>query len=213
MYPFAHRYFIINKPYKMVSQFVSNQKEWLLGDLEFPFPEGIHAVGRLDKTSEGLLLLTTNKSVTKLLFESDTPHQRTYLVQVEKEVQPQSLELLQKGVSIGLKDGGFFTTTPCKAEIVLRPQTLPVSMHEFGSHLAQTWLQLTLTEGKFHQIRKMVAATGHHCKRLIRLGIEDIWLGDLASGQVKEMEEAKFFELLKIDDWKKALIPNFEIIK
>jgi 23S rRNA pseudouridine2457 synthase len=212
MDPSAHRYFIINKPYKMVSQFVSNQKEWLLGDLDFTFPEGTHAVGRLDKTSEGLLILTTNKSVTKLLFESDTPHKRTYLVQVEKEVNEERLTMIRNGVPIGLKDGGTFFTSPCEVKLVPRPETLPVSMHEFGSHLPQSWLELTLTEGKFHQIRKMVAATGHHCKRLIRLGIEDIWLGDLTSGQIKEIEEARFFELLKIDNWKDMYFPRMEFI-
>jgi len=197
----------------MVSQFVSNQKEWLLGDLDFSFPEGTHAVGRLDKTSEGLLLLTTNKSVTKLLFESDVPHKRTYLVQVEKEINEERLNTIRNGVSIGLKDGGTFVTSPCKAEIVSRPETLKTSMHEFGNHLPQSWLELTLTEGKFHQIRKMVAAVGHHCKRLVRLSIEDICLGDLQPGEVKEIEEEQFFNQLKIDNWKDALIPNFEIIE
>ena len=61
-----NRYFIINKPYKMVSQFVSPDNVRLLGDLEFDFPEGTHAVGRLDNNSEGLLILTTNKKVTVL---------------------------------------------------------------------------------------------------------------------------------------------------
>lgn len=196
----------------MVSQFVSNQKEWLLGDLEFDFPEGTHAVGRLDKTSEGLLILTTNKSVTKLLFESDQPHCRTYLLQVERAIGPESLELIRNGVSISLKDGGSFITSPCWVEAVARPLSLPVSMHEFGSHLAQSWLQLTLTEGKFHQVRKMVAAVGHHCKRLIRLGIEDLWMQDLASGQVKELEEELFFKLLKIPDWEDATLPRIEFI-
>jgi len=79
-----NRYFIINKPYKMVSQFVSPDKVNLLGDIDFDWPEGTHAIGRLDNNSEGLLILTTNKRVTKLLFESDTPHKRTYLVHVEK---------------------------------------------------------------------------------------------------------------------------------
>jgi 16S rRNA U516 pseudouridylate synthase RsuA-like enzyme len=64
-----HRYFIINKPYNMVSQFISSHNVRLLGDLDFDFPEGTHAIGRLDNHSEGLLLLTTNKKVTRLLFD------------------------------------------------------------------------------------------------------------------------------------------------
>ena len=67
MNPNPNRYFIINKPYKMVSQFVSPDKVNLLGDIDFDWPEGTHAIGRLDNNSEGLLILTTNKRVTKLL--------------------------------------------------------------------------------------------------------------------------------------------------
>ena len=63
----VHRYFIVNKPYNIVSQFVSSHRVGLLGDLAFDFPEGTHAIGRLDNNSEGLLLLTTNKKITKLL--------------------------------------------------------------------------------------------------------------------------------------------------
>ena len=78
----TNRYFIINKPYNMVSQFVSTHPVNLLGGLDFDFPKGIHAVGRLDNHSEGLLILTTNKKVTRLLFLSEAAHERTYLVQV-----------------------------------------------------------------------------------------------------------------------------------
>ncbi len=60
---------------------------------------------------------------------------------------------------------------------------------------------MTLTEGKFHQVRKMVVAAGHRCKRLIRVAIEDIELGDLAPGAVREFEEGEFFRLLHIDNW------------
>src|ERR1700677_3596788 len=93
-----HRYFIINKPYNMVSQFISPDKVGLLGDINYEFPEGIHAIGRLDNHSEGLLILTTNKKVTKLLFQGETPHSRTYLVKVRQEVNPESLNMLRTGV-------------------------------------------------------------------------------------------------------------------
>jgi len=78
-----HRYFIIYKPYNMVSQFVSSHDVRLLGDLDFDFPAGTHAIGRLDNHSEGLLLLTTNPKITRLLFQGITPHERKYLVQVK----------------------------------------------------------------------------------------------------------------------------------
>jgi 23S rRNA pseudouridine2457 synthase len=197
-----YRYFIINKPYNMVSQFVSTHDVGLLGDLEYDFPEGTHAIGRLDNNSEGLLILTTNKKVTKLLFSSVVPHKRTYLVQVKKEVSPESLYKLQTGISIFVKGAVDYTTTPCDVEIVSKPTglfELPEEKKIYGQH---TWLLVTLTEGKFHQVRKMVDAVGHRCTRLIRVSIEDLLLDDLQPGCVKELEEEDFFKKLKIDKWK-----------
>ena len=197
-----NRYFIVNKPYKMVSQFVSPDKVNLLGDIDFDWPEGTHAIGRLDNNSEGLLILTTNKRVTKLLFESDTPHKRSYLVHVEKIVTPERLLQLQTGISIRVKGGGYYTTSPCGVEIVDKPENLPKRAHEFREDLPSSWLLITLTEGKYHQIRKMVSSVYHHCKRLIRISIEDLELGDLQPGCVQEIEEEMFFKKLKIENWK-----------
>lgn len=194
----VHRYFIINKPYNMVSQFISPDKVGLLKDIPFNFPEGIHAIGRLDNYSEGLLILTTNKKVTKLLFESKTPHKRTYLVQVRDIVTPEKLLQLQNGVSIRIKGGDYYTTPPCQVSIVKKPIDLYKRENEFKEGLPNTWLLITLTEGKFHQVRKMVNAFRHRCKRLIRISIEDLALNNLQPGEVKEMEESDFFKQLKI---------------
>ncbi len=205
MNPTLNRYFIINKPYKMVSQFVSPDKVNLLGDIDFDWPEGTHAIGRLDNNSEGLLILTTNKRVTKLLFESETPHKRTYLVHVEKVVSAERLHQLQTGITIRVKGGGYYTTSPCEVEIVQKPINLPKRLHEFREDLPHSWLTITLTEGKYHQIRKMVSSVYHHCKRLIRVSIEDLQLGDLQPGCVREIEEEDFFRMLKIDNWRTEL--------
>ena len=86
-----HRYFILHKPINMVSQFVSSHNVRLLGDINFNFPEGTHAIGRLDKDSEGLLLLTTSSKITRLLFHGKEPHTRTYLVQVINQIQPETI--------------------------------------------------------------------------------------------------------------------------
>ena len=193
------RYYIINKPFNMVSQFVSSHSVGLLGDLDFKFPEGIHAVGRLDNHSEGLLILTTNKKITRLLFLSDSPHKRTYLVQVNNILSPESLHLLQTGVTIRVKEGKDYTTPPCKVTIVPEPEGVypyAANLSAYGPH---TWLLITLTEGQFHQVRKMMAAIRHRCKRLIRISIEDLTLGTLKPGAVQEIEENIFFELLKIN--------------
>ena len=119
-----HRYFIINKPYNMVSQFVSTHDVGLLGDLDFDFPEGTHAVGRLDNHSEGLLILTTNKKVTRLLFSGEVPHERTYLVQVNNLLSDESLRQLQTGVAIKIKTGEIYRTNSCNAAIVKNPEKL-----------------------------------------------------------------------------------------
>jgi 23S rRNA pseudouridine2457 synthase len=183
----------------MVSQFVSPDNVNLLGDLDFDFPEGTHAIGRLDNNSEGLLILTTDKRVTKLLFQSQVPHKRTYFVQVEKRVGPEALQKLRTGIPIRVSGDLYHTTVQCDVEIIERPQNLHPREHEFRADLPQTWLKMTLTEGKFHQIRKMVSSVYHDCKRLIRISIEDLELGDMKPGEVKEIEEKEFFQLLHID--------------
>jgi 23S rRNA pseudouridine2457 synthase len=196
-----HYYFTINKPYNMVSQFVSPHKVGLLGDLDFNFPEGTHAIGRLDNNSEGLLILTTNKKVTKLLFSGDISHERVYLVQVNNTVSEASLYQLRTGVSIRIAGGGNYITPSCEITIVEHPETIYPYIRvpdEYGIH---TWLLIKVYEGKYRQIRKMIASVHHRCKRLIRVSIEDLILGDLKPGCVRVMEEGEFFKKLKIDDY------------
>ncbi len=193
-----HRYFMLNKPCGMVSQFISPDAVMLLGEIRFSFPEGIHAIGRLDKDSEGLLLLTTNTKVTRLLFESRTPHKRTYLVQVRNKVSEEALHLLRTGVTIPVEKGALYTTPPCAVVIIEPPANLFPSPFPYPLQLQSTWLQITLTEGKYHQVRKMVAAVRHRCMRLIRTRIEDLSLEDLQPGSVRELEEEAFFRLLHL---------------
>jgi 23S rRNA pseudouridine2457 synthase len=195
----SHRYFILYKPCNMVSQFKSSHDVVLLGDINFEFPEGTHAIGRLDNQSEGLLLLTTNKTITKKLFQGKVSHQRKYLVLVKHIVTQETLEKLRSGVLIQVKGGSYYTAVPEAVEVVLNPSdyiTLPAYQVEYT---ASAWLMMTLIEGKYHQVRKMVAAVGHRCKRLVRVAIEDILLGDLQPGEVKEIGEEEFFRLLKIE--------------
>lgn len=196
----THRYFIIYKPYNMVSQFISSDKDKvnLLGDLDFPFPEGTHAIGRLDNHSEGLLLLTTNKKITRLLFQGERPHQRTYLVRVKGHMLPETLQRLQTGVRIPITGQLEYTAVPYKAVIVPRPANLLLRPSETPERAPHTWLLITLTEGKYHQVRKMVGALNHRCQRLIRVSIEDMELGDMQPGEVRELDEATFFERLKL---------------
>ena len=194
-----NRYFILHKPYHMVSQFVSSHAVPLLGDLHFELPPGIHAVGRLDNHSEGLLILTTNKKVTRLLFESKPPHKRTYLALVDHIVTPTKLQELRDGVRFRVRGGGYYTSVPCQADIVENPKLPYESPYIMTPHIPYTWLRISLTEGKFHQVRKMITAIQHRCKRLIRVSIEGLELGDLQPGSIREIEEGEFFKLLLIN--------------
>ena len=194
----THRYFIINKPCNMVSQFVSPHKVGLLGDLDYTFPDGTHAIGRLDSNSEGLLILTTNKKVTSLLFSSGVAHKRVYLVQINNLLSKENLLLLSNGVSIRVEGGRNYVTPRCEVELITNPGTIYSQIQspkQYGQH---TWLLISLYEGKYRQVRKMMAAVHHRCKRLIRVSIEDLILGELQPGGVQEIEEAEFFRKLHI---------------
>ena len=182
----------------MVSQFVSTHDVKLLGDLDFDFPEGTHAIGRLDNHSEGLLILTTNKKLTRLLFLSEVPHKRTYLVQVNNVVSPENLKKLQTGVSIKIKTGVAYTTSSCDVKVVTNAEELYDLGDRLTAYNPNTWLLITITEGKFHQVRKMIYAIKHKCKRLIRISIEDLELDGLKAGCVRELQEKELFEKLQI---------------
>jgi len=196
--PESHKYYIIYKPYNMVSQFVSPDPVRLLGDLDFDFPEGTHAIGRLDNHSEGLLILTTNKKVTRLLFEGEKPHKRTYLVQVKNVVSAERLETLRAGVDIEIKDSSIYKAVPVDVQLAKAPDNFQ-ELQPHYHNVPHSWLQITLIEGKYHQVRKMVKAIHHPCKRLIRTSIENLTLGQLQPGDVVELEEQDFFEKLGID--------------
>lgn len=193
------RYFIIYKPYKMISQFVSPYVQRKLGELKFDFPEGTNAVGRLDDDSEGLLILTTDKSLTKRLLHPTRKHKRNYIVQVEKEINESALNKLREGIDIMVKRKGLYTTLPCEVNLIEKPKNLPPRDHTFREELPQSWLEFVLMEGKNRQIRKMCAAVRHDCKRLIRTKIENLELGDMQPGDVKEIDQQKLFELLLLN--------------
>jgi len=182
----------------MVSQFVSTHKVQLLSDIDFNFPDGTHAIGRLDQMSEGLLLLTTNKKVTKLLFQGIRPHVRTYLVQVKNKVSQDTLKKLRSGVKISASNATTYTTTPCNVNLIEPPVNLwdnGIILHE---NQQSDWLRIELTEGKFHQVRKMVATMHHRCIRLVRWSIEDLTVESIQPGQVQELSEAYFFKALNL---------------
>ncbi len=181
----------------MVSQFISSHQVPLLGDMNFDFPEGTHAIGRLDSTSEGLLILTTDKRVTRKLFLAEQPHTRSYLVMVQNEMSEETLNRLREGIAIKIKDGEEYIAKPHSIERITDPATLYKYAQDRREIYPHTWLLITLTEGKFRQVRKMVLAVKHRCLRLIRLRISNIYLDNLPPGEVSEMEEEAFYMQLQ----------------
>ena len=190
-----HRYFILNKPANMVSQFVSSDKVNLLSQIDFSFPEGTHAIGRLDKDSEGLLLLTTDKKITRLIFSKEKKHTRTYLVMVRNYVSEETFQLLKSGIVIKIKNGQDYLAKPHSLFRVADPVSLYPWSADFREAYPHTWLLISLTEGKYHQVRKMMLTLKHRCLRLIRLRIENLTIDGTAPGKVKELNMETFYRL------------------
>jgi len=181
-------HFILHKPYGYLSQLVNNQtrrkNKKLLGDL-YNFPEGTMAIGRLDETSEGLLLLTTNGKVSEYIRSQKV--EKEYYAQVDGLISEEAIKQLQKGVEIGF-DGKKYMTKPCKARKIVSTNHIPMAQRHVrdARHGPKSWVSVTLTEGKFRQVRKMTAAVGYPTLRLIRVRIGKFHL-NIASGAVQEV--------------------------
>lgn len=180
-----HHYYIIFKPYGYLSQFVYNLKrnKKLLGEL-YNFAAGTMAIGRLDEDSEGLLLLTTDGMMSEIIRSKST--EKEYFVQVDGLITKEALEKIQIGVEIGFK-GIRYTTLPCLAHTIDAPD-IPLRGKKIrdGRHGPTSWISVTVTEGKFRQVRKMTAAAGFPTLRLIRVRIGAITLGSMKPGDVIE---------------------------
>ena len=182
-----HRHFILHKPYGFLTQFVNTnkRKKGLLGEL-FDFPEGTMSVGRLDWQSEGLLFLTTNGKLSQLVRGRKI--EKEYYVQVDGIITQEAIEHLKAGVEIGLKREKY-TTTPCEAQLIDDPGFPERSRRVRDErHGPTSWASITITEGKFRQVRKMTAAVGFPTLRLIRVRIGNTHLADLQVGDVREVE-------------------------
>ena len=186
---YSHSHFILHKPYGYLSQFINNQSrrknKRLLGKL-YDFPEGTMAIGRLDETSEGLLCLSTDGKVSEHIRSSNV--EKEYYVQVDGIITKEAIIQLQKGVEIGF-NGQKYMTKPCKAHLVNSVSHLPLANRKVRDerHGPKSWASITVTEGKFRQIRKMTAAVGFPTLRLVRVRIGDIHLTN-SSGEVIEVK-------------------------
>ena len=186
-----HSHFIIFKPYGYLSQFVNNQtkrtKKKLLGELG-AFPENTMAIGRLDEPSEGLLLLTTDGKVSEFIRSNKV--EKEYYAQVDGEITSEAIELLKKGVEISTETGKYVTKNCTVKKIIKTPQ-LPERAKKIRDerHGPTSWVSITLTEGKFRQVRKMTAIVGFPTLRLVRVRIGGIHIEQIKSGEIIEVTD------------------------
>lgn len=182
-----HRHFKLYKPHGYLSQFIYElkRKKRLLGEL-YDFPEGTMAIGRLDEDSEGLLLLTTDGKVSEIVRRKTV--EKEYYVQVDGLITEEAIEELQNGVEIGFK-GIRYVTKPCKAkQIIELPDFIGKGKKiRDERHGPTSWVSITVTEGKFRQVRKMTAAVGFPTLRLVRVRIGNVFLEGLNVAEVKEV--------------------------
>ncbi len=186
-----HRHFIINKPYGYLSQFVNNQtkrkNKKLLGTL-YDFPDNTMAIGRLDEDSEGLLFLTTDGKISELVRSKIV--EKEYYAQVDGVITKKAVDRMSAGVEIGI-NGKKYLTKACKVSNLLPSPIFSERSKKIRDerHGPTSWVSITLTEGKFRQVRKMTAAVGFPTLRLIRVRIGNIELGEMKAGEVKEVDQ------------------------
>jgi 23S rRNA pseudouridine2457 synthase len=174
------RLILFNKPYGVLSQFTDKGSEGARATLSDHIAEpGVYPAGRLDRDSEGLLLLTDDGRLQARIADPRFKLPKTYLVQVEGEIGDDALEALHSGVR--LNDG---MTLPAGAERIAPPELWPRDPPvRFRKSVPDGWISLTLREGRNRQVRRMTAAVGHPTLRLVRWRIGDWTLDGLAPGQ------------------------------
>lgn len=184
------KYYKIYKPYGVLSQFSSlDPLQKCLSDL-FKFPKDVYPIGRLDKDSEGLLLLTNDPGLNQLFLSPSRKVPKVYLIQVEGKPSPVALEILKSGVYIQI-DGKKFKTSAAKIKL-LSNEPLVADRHppiRVRKSIPDSWLEMTIYEGKNRQVRRMMAAVGYPVLRLIRIAVGPVFLLDLQPGEYEEISK------------------------
>jgi 23S rRNA pseudouridine2457 synthase len=195
--PNPKRYILFYKPYGVLTQFsdrLSGLEAPRLTLKDFvPVPE-VYPAGRLDRDSEGLLLLTNDGCLQHRLLDPKFGHPRTYWVQVERIPEEASLEHLRQGVQIQQ-----YHTRPAQvrrlAEPDLPPRDPPI---RYRKSVPTAWIELVLTEGRNRQVRRMTAAVGHPTLRLVRVAIAHLEIGSLQPGEWRDLSAQEVRLLRKL---------------
>ncbi|MGC9503865.1 pseudouridine synthase [Baaleninema sp.] len=199
-----YRYLLFYKPYDVLCQFTDDSdspRRTLKDYIDVP---SVYSVGRLDRDSEGLLLLTNDGRLKHRLLDPQFGKNRTYWVQVERIPDEASLQRLRDGVTIRQ-----YRTRPAKVrrlsvEPDLPPRNPPV---RFRKNVPTGWLEMTLTEGRNRQVRRMTAAVGYPTLRLVRVGMENLKIETLQPGQWRDLSAAELSELQRRCGEKRRSVP------
>ena len=192
-----YRYLLFYKPYNVLCQFTDNRnpcsKQRLTLKHYISVPS-VYPVGRLDRDSEGLLLLTNHGALQHRLSQPKFRHPRTYWVQVERIPDAAALKQLRQGVIIQ-----GYCTRPAQVKQLLQEPTLPPRDPpiRFRKTVPTTWLEISLTEGRNRQIRRMTAKVGFPTLRLVRVAIAHLKLYGLSPGQWRELNPSEIRPFLK----------------
>ncbi len=189
----SYRYILFNKPYGVLSQFTdsSGERQTLK---DYISVTGVYPVGRLDWDSEGLMLLTDNGQLQHRLSHPQFGHSRTYWVQVERIPDQNAIAQLQAGVMISDRLTRPAIVRLLPDEPLLPEREVPI---RFRKNIPTAWLEMTLTEGRNRQVRRMTAKVGFPTLRLVRVAIGHLNLNDLQPGSFRNLTVNELKILLK----------------
>ena len=184
----------------MLCQFTEeNEGDITLSDLPFNFPKNCYSVGRLDKDSEGLLLLTNDNFLKTRFLSPKFKHTKTYFAQVEGLPSDEAIDQLQRGVDIRIKKGKNYRTASAKVERIEEPalpeRNPPI---RYRANIPTAWLSISLTEGKNRQVRRMCAKVGFPVLRLVRAGMEELTLDNIDPAATTAFDKKTMYKKLRL---------------
>jgi 23S rRNA pseudouridine2457 synthase len=182
------KYYAVFKPYDMHCQFTGEENHSLLGDL-FAFQKDVYSIGRLDKDSEGLLLMTNDNRFKTRLLEPKYRTPKTYYAQVDGDITEEAVRELSQGSIVIKHKGNSHKVAPAVCQKIADPnfpeRSVPI---RYRKEIPTSWISLTISEGKNRQVRKMTAAVGFPTLRLVRFSIGNFKLGKMQPGDVVEIK-------------------------